>query len=144
MTTAGTLVCKFIEAGEADKARKFARCFCLNSMDRTAITTACASRQIDPETIWNRRFRVDVGNTDNRKGHRRDCAQVRVTILVEASSPAEAMQRVRELCSAETFVPSTPRRPNEVAGHGLEGIAGVRVLVHPDRIRISDVREVER
>lgn len=44
-----------------------------------------------------KRFRITLGNTEHRPGHRHDCAQVSLVFLVEATSVEDALSQLRVL-----------------------------------------------
>jgi len=84
-----------------------------------------------------KRYTVTLGNTTFRKGHRHHCAQVEVSITVEADSPEDAIERVRQM--------ATQHASGFAAGQGRTAVYGApfRLRFNPDMIGPRSVRVEE-
>ena len=77
-----------------------------------------------------KRYCVELGNLDVRPGHRVNCAQVQVQVFVDATSPEQAAQRVRDALDDDGVL--------------CTGTGRMRAVVRfaPDRVRPADATEV--
>jgi hypothetical protein len=90
-------------------------------------------------------YSINLGNTEPRSGHRRDCHQVRAYVTVQAHSPQEALDLVKA-----KWKPNRGRHDKLAAqdrcrllvGTGLD--LSLDVYVRVDGLALKDVSEVAK
>ena len=79
-------------------------------------------------------YTITLGNVEQRSGHRRDCAQVVVTIDVTADSREEAVEKLRELVSGGALTVRTAPFTRSLADKRLEALGRVTMTINPDNV----------